>query len=252
MQGRVERLNQTLTKFLARDLLHEKDWPSRPAHFYYTYNNRVHSATGKMPMEAFLRRPNFSMFNQQSRCQLTEEERNFSEHAHLDVEEGDDRDAGSGDDSKAYPLETQWNKQESIDGAGEQEEGPRSATARYSAGRAIYYHKPANLGGAAVVAALEQRWHAGFIADHHISASGFHLYSVTDLDGNIQSGRIPGSWLKPRGMVMQWLQLKIKNLCRTEKKAHRGGGGGVAQMKNVVFRINVRPFKRPIFHEPRK
>ena len=161
-----------------------------------------------MPMEAFLRRPNFSMFNQQSRCNLTEEERNFLEHAHLDVEEGDDHEAGSGDDSQAYPLETQWNQQESTDGAVEQEEGPSSAiaTARYSAGDAIYYHKPANLGGAAGVAALEQRWYAGFIADHHANAGGFHLYSVTDLDGNIQSGRISGSWIKPRDMVMQWLQ----------------------------------------------
>ena len=29
MQGRVKRLNQTSTQFLARDLLNEKDWPSR-------------------------------------------------------------------------------------------------------------------------------------------------------------------------------------------------------------------------------
>ena len=58
------------------------------------------------------------MFNQQSQCNLTEEERNFLEHAHLDEEEG--HHAGGGDESETYLLETKWkqNQQESNDGAG--------------------------------------------------------------------------------------------------------------------------------------
>ena len=46
---------------------------------------------------------------------MTEEGRNFLEHAHLDEEEGED--AGSGEE--AYSLETRWtqNRQESADGA---------------------------------------------------------------------------------------------------------------------------------------
>ncbi len=124
-QGRVERLNQTLARFFRRDLLVTKDWPSRLKHFYYAYNNRVHSTTGKAPMEQYLRRPNFSLFTPQARCNLTHEEQEFLDTAHLDVtgtesDCEDNFDAGGlataapaqpDVDAGAYPLELQWEPQ---------------------------------------------------------------------------------------------------------------------------------------------
>ena len=57
-QGRVERFNQALTRFLRRDLQKEKDWPSRLPFFYFMYNTRVHrSLQGETPADLFHRRP---------------------------------------------------------------------------------------------------------------------------------------------------------------------------------------------------
>lgn len=87
-QGRVERMNQTLANFLRRDLQKESDWPSRMQFFYYTYNTRAHKALrGQTPIEAFLRRPNFSLYAPSSKHDLTSEEREFLDSAHLDLDE---------------------------------------------------------------------------------------------------------------------------------------------------------------------
>ena len=40
---------------------------------------------------------------------------------------------------------------------------------------AVYYHKPANLGGAAGMAALQQRWFEGEVEEVVIEKSGFRL-----------------------------------------------------------------------------
>eukprot|EP00117_Sycon_ciliatum_P001358 scpid51373/ scgid5968/ Pol polyprotein; Reverse transcriptase/ribonuclease H; Integrase len=95
-QGRVERLNQTLANFLRRDLQKEPDWPSRLEYFYFTYNCRVHrSLKGKCPIEVYLRRPNFSIFVEPSRTQLTEDERQYLDEAHLDIDGDSDVDDSS-------------------------------------------------------------------------------------------------------------------------------------------------------------
>ena len=122
-QGRVERFNQTLTNYLRRDLQREKDWPSRLSHFYYLYNNHVlGSLRGKTAAEVYFRTPNFSLFLEQSRCNLRKEDALFLETADMDVEgngESDDEDdsaddvsqpaRGHDDSEKTYEIELDWN-----------------------------------------------------------------------------------------------------------------------------------------------
>eukprot|EP00117_Sycon_ciliatum_P029541 scpid66239/ scgid23495/ len=106
-QGRVERFNQTLANFLRRDLQTDKDWPSRLEFFYYTYNTRSSKALkGQTPFEVFFRRPNFSLYAAASRNDLTADEREFLDTAHMDVSdaEHDNGDQDVSEDAGAAPA----------------------------------------------------------------------------------------------------------------------------------------------------
>lgn len=117
-QGRVERFNQTVTNFFRRDLLGEKDWPSRLPYFYASYNNRVHSATKPhTPYELFFRRPNFSVCEEQIPLhRLTEEERQFLEAAHLDVDAESDGSPSDGEEGEEADLLVRGEERDSQQG----------------------------------------------------------------------------------------------------------------------------------------
>ncbi|CAG2204055.1 unnamed protein product [Mytilus edulis] len=92
-KGRVERFNRTVVAYFRAQFVDTRDWPSLLGEFYYKYNNRVNKSTRPMtPHQRFFKRPNFSMAleEQVAKCNLTKEEKEFLEMAHLDVEEDDD------------------------------------------------------------------------------------------------------------------------------------------------------------------
>ncbi|XP_076087034.1 uncharacterized protein LOC143057594 isoform X3 [Mytilus galloprovincialis] len=91
--GRVERFNRTVVAYFRAQFVDTRDCPSLLGEFHYKYNNRVNKATRPMtPHQRFYKRPNFSMAleEQIAKCNLTKEEKEFLEMAHLDVEEEDD------------------------------------------------------------------------------------------------------------------------------------------------------------------
>ena len=88
-QGRVERFNRSLVDFFKRTIWIEPKWHELLPKFYYDYNNRVNKSTRPdTPYQLFFSRPNMSS----SSCEqvdinnLTKEEKEFLEYAHLDVE----------------------------------------------------------------------------------------------------------------------------------------------------------------------
>ena len=184
-QGRVERFNQTLAQFLRRDLLEDKNWPDRLPLFYYSYNNRVHrSLHGKTPYEMYFQRPNFSLFREQERCNLTTNEQDFlqcqgnlnlADEAN-DDDEVDDEDVPLGqqepqptapETGAAYPLELAWT--------------PEEFPFEHAVGDVVYYKKAVNLGGAAGTAALMTQWHRGSVAALR-RENFFRLYDIVDTD----------------------------------------------------------------------
>ncbi|CAC5373668.1 unnamed protein product [Mytilus coruscus] len=89
-QGRVERFNRTVVAYFRAQFVDTRDWPSLLGEFNYKYNNRVNKSTRPMtPHQRFFKRPNFSMAleEQVAKCNLTKEEKEFLEMAHVDVEE---------------------------------------------------------------------------------------------------------------------------------------------------------------------
>ena len=217
-QGRVERFNQALTRFLRRDLQKEKDWPSRLPFFYFTYNTRVHRSLQGKTADLFHRRPTFSLYAEPSRNNLTSEEKEFLMDAHLDVGEEDDGEAsaeeGLGDEETEpdsagnkekevpsfpcgldaeYPLEVQWQTTDGRTGSSTAVQLP----AKYTRGDPVYYYKAANLGGAAGTAALQAQWQPGFVMGIHMAPGNFILYYVEDME-SASAGIFSASHLKPR------------------------------------------------------
>ena len=190
-QGRVERLNQTLSNFLRRKLQEDSEWPSQLQYFYYSYNNRVHRSLpgGKTPFELFMKRPNFSLFQEQNHCQLTKEERQFLDEAPLDVEDDleEDADPQEGEDVQpeqvdtAYPIELDWPAPESSSSSAT---GSDSLTELLIDAPVYFYHAP-NLDGARGLAALKVGWEAGLISRvvPIDESNGFRLFEVKDLKG---------------------------------------------------------------------
>ena len=66
------------------------------------------------------------------------------------------------------PVEEQDNRQASASGSRSKD--------KYSVGDLVYFHRPANVGGVAVLAALQQGWFAGVIETVTVDAAGFTLY----------------------------------------------------------------------------
>ena len=158
----------------------------------------------------FFRRPNFSLFQEQSKCNLRKEEKEFLDKAHLDVDDSDDDDgaessAGTGaepaiaiDDEQIdfdhhYDIEIDWSSDRDC----------------FTEGQSVYYYHAPNLGGVAGVAALQTRWEPGVIKRRIPSAEtdGFHLYEVTSADGR-SAGSFSKRQLKARAdyMDMQTVQ----------------------------------------------
>ncbi|XP_052090773.1 uncharacterized protein LOC127727698 [Mytilus californianus] len=91
-QGRVERFNRTLTEYFRIKMSERSDWSDQLPEFYYAYNNRLNKATRpKTPYQLFFSRPNFAvpLDDQVPYASLTKEERDFLEHAELDVDENE-------------------------------------------------------------------------------------------------------------------------------------------------------------------
>lgn len=91
-QGRVERFNRTVIAYFMTQFVDTRDWPASLPEFYYKYNNRVHRSIKSMiPHQNCLKRPNFSVVVEEQipMCNVTREEREFLEKAHIDVEEDD-------------------------------------------------------------------------------------------------------------------------------------------------------------------
>ncbi|CAC5380703.1 unnamed protein product [Mytilus coruscus] len=86
-QGRVERFNRTVVAYFRAQFVDTRDWPSLLGEFYYKYNNRVNKSTRPMtPHQRF----SMALEEQVAKCNLTKEEKEFLEMAHVDVEEDDD------------------------------------------------------------------------------------------------------------------------------------------------------------------
>ncbi|CAG2215436.1 unnamed protein product [Mytilus edulis] len=91
-QGRVERFNRTLTEYFRIKMSERSNWSDQLPEFYYAYNNRLNKATRpKTPYQLFFTRPNFAvpLDDQVPYASLTKEERDFLEHAELDVDENE-------------------------------------------------------------------------------------------------------------------------------------------------------------------
>ncbi|CAG2236030.1 unnamed protein product [Mytilus edulis] len=91
-QGRVGRFNRTLTEYFRIKMSERSNWSDQLPEFYYAYNNRLNKATRpKTPYQLFFTRPNFAvpLDDQVPYASLTKEERDFLEHAELDVDENE-------------------------------------------------------------------------------------------------------------------------------------------------------------------
>jgi len=205
-QGRVERLNQTLANFLRRDLLTEKDWPSRLQYFYFTYNTRSHKALkGKTPFETYHRRPNFSLYVSHTKHDLTAEEQEFLSTAHLDFD-GEDEDPEQSEDeepNQAQPdLPTHATNEETIEAAVDVDEPyplevQYSTEEKFTVGQQVLYYKAPSLGGAAGTAALARKWFEGQISAILREEGNFLLYEVSSPCG-LRLGRFSSAHVKAK------------------------------------------------------
>ena len=133
----------------------------------------------------FAARPTFSLYSSQARCNLIKEEAAFLDNAHLDVQTDDEHEGDETSDDERfgqsdYPLELQWrSKQDAACGSSSEGAAVTATTPEstdddaFKVADAVYFHKPANLGGAAGMAALQQRWFEGSVKDIIIEESGF-------------------------------------------------------------------------------
>ena len=136
-----------------------------------------------------MKRPSFSLFQEQNHCQLTKEERQFLDEAPLDVEDDleEDADPQEGEDVEpeqvdtAYPIELDWPAPESSSSSAT---GSDSLTELLIDAPVYFYHAP-NLDGAGGLAALKVRWEAGLISRvvPIDESNGFRLFEVKDLKG---------------------------------------------------------------------
>ena len=131
---------------------------------------------------------------------LTNEEKQFLDEAHLDVEgESDSDTVDDAEEAEAqyeaetvsaaneYPVELQWaiSTDEDI-----------IAMNDHDVGTAVWVYRAANLGGAVGVASLQSQWREGVVEEHCVEEGSFLLYKVRIEDGSV--AWYDGAQVKPQ------------------------------------------------------
>ena len=202
---------------------------------------RIHkSLRGQLPIEVFLHRPNCSLYAQPARQDLTTEECDFLDNAHLDVE------ATSGDEDCNVDVDTSSEDTESLaDGEvnciTEDEPVPRLAgnepdncpvevqwtmEAKFDIGEPVWFYRAANLAGAAGVAALRPQWREGVVIEFVAEDGGFPPYKVR-MEDDFCTATVSAAHVKPQHVppslpiVCQWLEPMPKNWARGPEPCHK-------------------------------